>query len=91
MHVCFKCPGDVELITGITPGSNVLLVANVFPSHLDFLQMSFVVGNTTATIRTKKELDAEVLADVSLAIWWMVDGRINGGITPIRWSRWLSA
>lgn len=66
MYVCFKCLGDVELVNGITSGSSVLLIANLFPAHMEFFELSFEPGNTYATVRTKKELDAEAVADVSV-------------------------
>jgi hypothetical protein len=44
----------------------VLLVANVFPEHLDFLELVFLPGETTANVITRKKLDADVLVEVSL-------------------------
>ena len=63
---CCECTGSVELVTGITAGSHVLLVANVFPEHLDFLELVFLPGGTTAKVITRKMLDADVLVEVSL-------------------------
>ncbi|CAL8333307.1 unnamed protein product [Merluccius merluccius] len=65
MHVCLKCTGDIELVTGITAGSRVSLVPYLLSAHLDFLELSFEVGQINATVRTKKKLDAEVLSDTA--------------------------
>ncbi|CAL8329316.1 unnamed protein product [Lota lota] len=62
--------GDIEVVTGITAGSGVSLVANVFPEHLAFLELSFVLGQTTATVRTKKELDADILVETGGQLYY---------------------
>eukprot|EP00064_Thunnus_orientalis_P019293 superscaffoldBa00004762_g19409 len=49
--------GDVELVNGITEG--VKLVPHIKPAHLEFLELSFTPGETSATVRTKKPLDAD--------------------------------
>ncbi|CAK6976329.1 protocadherin Fat 4-like [Scomber scombrus] len=71
--------GDVELVTGITAGSNVKLVPYVFPTHLEFLELIFTAGETTATVRTKKPLDADVLAASASTLYYsiMCDGEIK--------------
>lgn len=51
------------MVRGITGG--VKLVAHVFPAHLQFLELSFAPGDATATVRTKRPLDADELAPVS--------------------------
>ena len=68
VHVngCCECTGSIELVSGIAAGSSVSLVANVFPEHLAFLELVFQPGDTVATVTTRKELDADVLGDVSL-------------------------
>lgn len=58
-------PGDVELVTGISAGLSVKLVPYIFPDHVQFLELVFTPGNTTATVRTREALDADVLASVS--------------------------
>ena len=55
------------MVNGIEAGSNVKLVFYLFSVHLEFLELSFTLGDTSATIRTKKPLDADALASVSLA------------------------
>lgn len=55
------------MITGIQAGANILLVPYAFPDHLEYLEMSFSLGDTSATIRTKKVLDADALKLVSPA------------------------
>lgn len=58
-------PGDVELLTGIPAGLGVKLVPSIFPNHLQFLELVFTPGDATATVRTRKALDADELASVS--------------------------
>ena len=53
------------MVTGITAGSGVKLVPNIFDKHLEYLELSFTLGDTSATVRTKKPLDADTLTDVS--------------------------
>ncbi|CAK6984226.1 protocadherin Fat 4-like, partial [Scomber scombrus] len=71
--------GDVELVTGITAGSNVELVPFFFPAHLEFLELIFTAGETTATVRTKKPLDAEMLIATDTILYYsiMCDGEIK--------------
>lgn len=57
--------GDVELLTGITPGTDVELVSYIFPTHLEYLELNFTLGEDRATVRTKKPLDADALISVS--------------------------
>lgn len=59
--------GDVEVINGIEPETNVKLVDYLFPTHLQFLELIFIPGSPSATVRTKEALDADVLVSVSLA------------------------
>lgn len=58
-------PGEVELLTGIPAGFGVKLVSFVFPEHLQFLELVFTAGDSSATVRTRKALDADVLPSVS--------------------------
>ncbi|XP_043970027.1 protocadherin-11 Y-linked-like isoform X2 [Gambusia affinis] len=51
--------GDVELVSDIPAGTIVTLEQNTYPEHLQFLELNFEPGDTTATVRTKKPLDAE--------------------------------
>ncbi|XP_014894865.1 protocadherin-like wing polarity protein stan [Poecilia latipinna] len=51
--------GDVELVSGIPAGTSVRLELDIYPEHLQFLELNFTSGETTVTVRTKKPLDAE--------------------------------
>ncbi|XP_041642272.1 protocadherin Fat 4 [Cheilinus undulatus] len=53
--------GDVELISGIPAGTNVTLAPHIIPEHLAFLELSFVLGETTAMVRTRTALDADTI------------------------------
>lgn len=54
----------MELFEGITAGVSVKLVPEIF-DHLEFLELVFTPGDTSAMVRTKKPLDADKLAAVS--------------------------
>ncbi|KAL3066367.1 hypothetical protein OYC64_016342 [Pagothenia borchgrevinki] len=71
--------GDVEVFTGITAGSNVKLVPKIFDNHLEFLELSFTLGETSATVRTKKPLDADLLATSDSTLYYsvMCDGPVK--------------
>ncbi|XP_020495271.2 protocadherin Fat 4 [Labrus bergylta] len=71
--------GDVEVFSGITEGSNVKLVPYIFPTHLEFLELDFTLGATSAIVRTKKLLDADVLAASDRTLYYsvMCDGVIK--------------
>ncbi|XP_028265862.1 protocadherin Fat 4-like [Parambassis ranga] len=71
--------GDVELVSGIEAGSIVKLVPYLFPVHLEYLELSFTPGDTSATVHTKKPLDADTLAssDSTLHYSIMCDGDIK--------------
>ncbi|XP_078146234.1 cadherin-23-like [Centroberyx gerrardi] len=77
--------GDVELVNEIAAGSQVKLVPFLFPTHLEFLELSFTVGETSATVRTKKPLDADVLANTGRTLYYsiMCDnvGKLNNSRT----------
>ncbi|XP_074485330.1 protocadherin Fat 4 isoform X2 [Sebastes fasciatus] len=62
--------GDVEVVSGITAG--VKLVPHIFQTHLEFLELSFTLGDTIATVRTKKPLDADVLANSDSTLYYSV-------------------
>ncbi|XP_027874626.1 protocadherin Fat 2-like [Xiphophorus couchianus] len=51
--------GDVELVSGIPANTSVRLELDIYPEHLQFLELNFTPGETTATVRTTKPLDAE--------------------------------
>ncbi|KAM4594440.1 protocadherin Fat 4 [Fundulus diaphanus] len=70
--------GDVEQVTGIEPGTIVTLEYDLFPDHLQFLELSFTPGETTATIRTKTPLDADFLATTDRTLYYaLVCGNAN--------------
>ncbi|XP_029987441.1 protein dachsous [Sphaeramia orbicularis] len=54
--------GDVELVTDIPAGVGVRLAPFIFPDHLEYLELRFTLGDTVATVHTKKTLDADALA-----------------------------
>ncbi|XP_032372416.1 protocadherin-16 [Etheostoma spectabile] len=64
--------GEVEVVSGITAGSGVKLVSHIFPAHLEYLELSFTPGDTSATVRTKKTLDADTLAASDSTLYYSV-------------------
>lgn len=75
-HLVLAAAGEVELVNGIQAGSVVKLVPFVLPGHVDFLELVINAGGTSALIRTKKPLDADVLTNVRLVSG--MDGRKQG-------------
>ncbi|KAM8771996.1 cadherin EGF LAG seven-pass G-type receptor 1-like [Acanthopagrus schlegelii] len=71
--------GDVELVTGIAVGRGVKLVPYMFDKHLEYLELRFMTGDTSVTIRTKKPLDADTLTDSGGTLFYsiMCDGDIK--------------
>ncbi|KAM8771994.1 cadherin-23-like isoform 2-T2 [Acanthopagrus schlegelii] len=71
--------GEVEVVTGIAAGSGVKLVPYIFDKHLEYLELSFTLGDTSATVRTKKPLDADTLTDSGGSLFYsiMCDGVIK--------------
>ncbi|CAN9493182.1 unnamed protein product [Ophioblennius macclurei] len=64
--------GDVELVNGINPAIGVKLVPYIFTSHVDLLELHYTPGETTATIRTKEPLDADVLANTDRTLYYAI-------------------
>ncbi|XP_059189738.1 protein dachsous-like [Centropristis striata] len=64
--------GDIEVVSGITAGSGVKLVPYLFSPHLEFLELSFTLGDTSATVRTKKLLDADMLSASDSTLYYSV-------------------
>lgn len=59
------CPtGDLEIISNIRPEDRVVLEYHYFPIGVTFLTLVYSDGETNATVRTSKPLDAEVLSEV---------------------------
>ncbi len=58
--------GDVELLTNIGPNDRLVLDAYLFPIGLQFVELVHIDGESTATVRTKKPLDADELKEVCL-------------------------
>ncbi|XP_047434007.1 cadherin-23-like [Mugil cephalus] len=64
--------GDVEMFTGIQATQGVKLVPNLFPHHLEFLELVFTLGDTNAIVRTKMPLDSDVLKNTSGTLYYSV-------------------
>ncbi|XP_077102018.1 protocadherin Fat 4-like [Siphateles boraxobius] len=55
--------GDVEIITNIGPDEHLVLEGHLFPTGVTFLELVYSNGDSTATVRTIKPLDADVLKE----------------------------
>ncbi|XP_032418046.1 protocadherin Fat 4-like [Xiphophorus hellerii] len=64
--------GDVELVSGIPAGTSVTLEPDLFPEHLQFVELSFTPGETTATVRTQKPLDADILTTTDRVLYYSI-------------------
>lgn len=62
---CRVVAGVVELVTGFPAGTNLVLDFHYFLEQSQFLELNFTIGETSATICTKKPLDANALKNVS--------------------------
>lgn len=61
---CRVVAGVVELVTGFPAGTDLVLDLHYFPEQSQFLELNFTFGETSATICTKKPLDANTLQNV---------------------------
>ncbi|MCI4393906.1 hypothetical protein PGIGA_G00162950 [Pangasianodon gigas] len=75
--------GDVESLTNIGPGDNLQLEAYIFPISLTFVELVHAPGAATATIRTTKSLDADVLSESGGVLYYSVTCR-NTGLKNLR-------
>ncbi|KAM8880447.1 protein dachsous isoform 2-T2 [Spinachia spinachia] len=62
--------GEVEVVRGITGG--VKLVPHIFPTHLQFVELSFTPGDAAATVRTVTPLDADALAASDSTLYYSI-------------------
>ncbi|XP_016145401.1 cadherin-24-like [Sinocyclocheilus grahami] len=74
--------GDVEILTNIGPNDRLLLEAYLFPIGLEFLELIYSDGDSTATVRTKKPLDADELKEHGEKLYYSVT--CSGGVQNIR-------
>ncbi len=58
--------GEVEHLTNIGPNDRLVLDAYLFNISLEFVELIHIDGESTATVRTKKPLDADELKEVCL-------------------------
>ncbi|KTF99996.1 hypothetical protein cypCar_00023246, partial [Cyprinus carpio] len=74
---------DVEIINNIGPDDRLVLEAHLFPIGLEFLELIYSDGNPTATIQTKKPLDADELKEYGEKLYYSVTC-LNTGLKNIR-------
>ncbi|KAK2909309.1 hypothetical protein Q8A67_005146 [Cirrhinus molitorella] len=75
--------GDVEIITNIRPEDRLVLEAYLFPIGLEFVELVYTDGDSTATVRTKKPLDADELKEHGEQLFYSVTCS-NTGLKNIR-------
>ncbi|KAG7316014.1 hypothetical protein KOW79_020880 [Hemibagrus wyckioides] len=64
--------GDVESLTSIGPGDDLRLEDHLFPFGKAFLELVYNPDGTSATIRTTKPLDADVLKESGGILYYSV-------------------
>ncbi|CAM4471676.1 unnamed protein product [Leuciscus chuanchicus] len=62
--------GDVEIITNIGPDDRLVLESHLFPIGVTFLELIYSNGDSTATVRTIKPLDADVLQETGGILYY---------------------
>ncbi|XP_043094033.1 protocadherin-like wing polarity protein stan [Puntigrus tetrazona] len=64
--------GDVEILTNIGPNDRLVLEAYRFPIGLEYVELIHSDGDPTATVRTKKPLDADELKEYAEKLYYSV-------------------
>ncbi|XP_073699386.1 protocadherin Fat 4 [Garra rufa] len=64
--------GDVEILTNIRPEDRLVLETYLFPIGLEFVELIHSDGDSTATIRTKKPLDADELKQYGEKLYYSI-------------------
>ncbi|XP_050973885.1 protocadherin beta-12-like [Labeo rohita] len=75
--------GDVEILTNIRPEDRLVLETNLFPIGLEFVELVYSDGDSTATVRTKKPLDADELKQHGEKLYYSVTCS-NTGLKNLR-------
>ncbi|XP_042573254.1 protocadherin Fat 1-like isoform X3 [Cyprinus carpio] len=75
--------GDVEILTNIGPNDRLVLEAYLFPIGLKFVELIYSAGDSTATVRTKKPLDADELKEYGEKLYYSITCS-NTGLRNIR-------
>lgn len=53
--------GVIEWITNIPPNVDLRLSENLFPEHLEYVELVYDSGSNNATVRTRKPLDVDAI------------------------------
>ncbi|KAF4118311.1 hypothetical protein G5714_000362 [Onychostoma macrolepis] len=75
--------GDVEILTNIRPDDRLVLESHLFPVGLDYVELVYSDGESTATVRTRKPLDADELKEYGEKLYYSV-ACSNTGLKNIR-------
>ncbi|CAM4471882.1 unnamed protein product [Leuciscus chuanchicus] len=75
--------GDVETITNIRPDDRLVLEGYIDPIVVTFLELVYSNGDSTATVRTIKPLDADQLKESGVNLYYSVTCS-NTGLKNIR-------
>ncbi|KAF4118315.1 hypothetical protein G5714_000366 [Onychostoma macrolepis] len=75
--------GDVEILTNIRPSDRLVLEAYLFPVGLGYVELVHTDGESTATVRTRKPLDADELKEYGEKLYYSV-ACSNTGLKNIR-------
>ncbi|XP_010887588.2 protocadherin Fat 4 [Esox lucius] len=64
--------GEVEVLSGIPTDNTVKLEDNIFPGHINFLELVYSPGSTNATVQTKMALDTDIFTKTGGELWYSV-------------------
>ncbi|XP_059410729.1 protocadherin Fat 1-like isoform X3 [Carassius carassius] len=75
--------GEVETLTNIGPNDRLVLESYLFPVGLEFVELIYSEGDSTASVRTRKPLDADKLKEFGEKLYYSVTC-LNTGLKNIR-------
>ncbi len=78
--------GDVEILTNIRPNDRLVLESHLFPIGLEYVELVYSVGESTATVRTRKPLDADELKEVCSSLYYSLT---KLSLPILTYSSWL--
>ncbi|XP_026118591.1 protocadherin Fat 4-like [Carassius auratus] len=75
--------GEVELLTNIGPNDRLVLEIYLFPVGLEFVELIYSEGDSSASVRTRKPLDADELKEYGEKLYYSVTC-LNTGLKNVR-------
>ncbi|XP_052402336.1 protocadherin Fat 4 isoform X12 [Carassius gibelio] len=75
--------GEVERLTNIGPNDRLVLESYLFPVGLEFVELIYSEGDSSASVRTRKPLDADELKEYGEKLYYSVTC-LNSGLKNLR-------